>query len=216
MIRACIFDLDGTLSNTLTTIAYYGNKTLNKFGLASIPEERYRYLVGNGAKILVERMITEVGGDLSRLEEIFLDYTQSYEEEPLYLTKPYDGIVELLSALREQGVYTAVLSNKPHAPTCAVVEALFGKDAFDCYYGQREGVAIKPDPVAVFEIMDELGVKAEECLFIGDTAVDIRTGKNAKTKAVGVLWGFRDRDELLENGADILLEHPMQLLDFLG
>ncbi len=215
MIKACIFDLDGTLSDTLTTIAYYGNKSLNKFGLPSIPKERYRYLVGNGAKILVERMVREVEGDASLVETIFEDYTKAYETEPLYLTAPYAGIVDLLKALRERGVLIAVLSNKPHAPACAVVKTLFGEETFDCCYGQREGVPIKPDPAAVLGIMKELKVTAEECFYIGDTAVDMQTGTASGATSVGVLWGFRDRQELEENGAEVLLEHPMQLLEFL-
>lgn len=216
MIKACIFDLDGTLSNTLTTIAYYCNQTLNKFDLPSLPQERYRYLVGNGARILVERMVREAGGADALVDAVFKEYTEAYEKEPLYLTAPYEGIVDLLKALRERGILTAVLSNKPHIPACAVVDALFGKDAFDCCYGQREGVPIKPDPTAVLEIMKELGVTAEECFYIGDTAVDMQTGTASGATSVGVLWGFRDRQELEESGADILLEHPMQLLDFLA
>lgn len=215
MVRACIFDLDGTLLNTLTTIAYYGNKSLNAVGLPSVPEERYRYLVGNGAKVLVERMLCEVGADKDLFEDVYRDYTEAYERKPLYLTTPYDGIVDLLAGLKSRGVLTAVLSNKPHVPTCAIAEALFKPQTFARVYGQREGVPIKPDPTALLGILDELGVLPEECLYIGDTATDMKTGRVAGIKTVGVLWGFRDREELLEHGADILLEHPMQLLDFL-
>lgn len=216
MVRACVFDLDGTLLNTLTTIAYYGNESLKAFGLPPISQERYRYLIGNGAKVLVERMLREVGADESLFEAVYEKYTAAYEQKPLYLTVPYEGIVELLRELKTSGILTAVLSNKPHAPTCSVVDALFAPQTFERCYGQREGVPIKPDPTALHGVLEELGVAAEECLYIGDTAVDMKTGRAAGVRTVGVLWGFRDREELVENGADILLEHPMQLLDFLA
>ena len=215
MIRACIFDLDGTLSNTLETIAHYANQTLNRFHLPAIPTERYRYLVGNGARILVERMLRETNGDMSLLEEAFRDYTQSYDKEPLYLTAPYDVILDMLRELKSRNIKIAVLSNKPHYATVSVVEALFGKDTFDRCYGQREGVPIKPDPAALITLMDELGVSPEECLYIGDTATDMQTGRGAGTKTVGVLWGFRNRAELTESGGELLIEHPRQLLDAL-
>lgn len=215
MIRACIFDLDGTLLNTLETIAHYANQTLNKFDLPAIPTERYRYLVGNGARILVERMLQETQGDMALFGAAFEDYTQSYDKEPLYLTAPYDGILDLLRELKSRNIKIAVLSNKPHNATAAVVKAIFGTDTFDRCYGQREGVPIKPDPTALIALMDELGVSPEECLYVGDTATDMQTGRGAGAKTVGVLWGFRDRDELAENGAELLVEHPRQLLDAL-
>ncbi len=216
MIRACIFDLDGTLLDTLSTISHYANQTLKKFGLPAIPRERYRYLVGNGARVLLERMFAETQGDPAVLDAAFTDYTESYEKEPLYLTAPYDGILNLLAELKCRNIKTAVLSNKPHLPTCAVIDAIFGDGAFDRCYGQREGVPIKPDPTALLALMDELGVRPEECLYIGDTATDMQTGRGAGAKTVGVLWGFRDREELIESGGEILLEDPMQLLDFLA
>ena len=216
MIRACIFDLDGTLLNTLATIAHYCNQTLNRFDLPAIPQERFRYLVGNGAKLLVERMLREVGGDPSFFDAAYQDYTQAYDRAPLYLTAPYDGILDLLRELKSRGIRIAVLSNKPHSATTAVVESLFGKDTFDRCYGQREGVPIKPDPQALLSLMDELGVAPEECLYIGDTAVDMQTGRGAGAKTVGVLWGFRDREELEASGGEILIENPMQLLTVLA
>lgn len=217
MIRACIFDLDGTLLNTLTTIAHYGNESLTAFGLPPIAEDRYRYLIGDGAKVLVERMLCEVGADKSALfAPVYADYIARYDREPLYLTRVYDGILELLRALKKRGVLTAVLSNKPHSATCAVVDAFFDKGTFHCCYGQREGVPVKPDPTALLAVMAELGAAPEECLYIGDTAVDMKTGRGAGAKTVGVLWGFRDRAELAEHGAGTIVEQAEQILHLLA
>ena len=140
MKKAVIFDLDGTLANTLTTIAYFANQALEASGFQAISKEKYRYMVGNGAKILVQRMLHENGDD----------------------------------------------SNKPHPTTSKVAEALFGGDTFDLVCGQKEGVPLKPDPAALFHIMKELGVTAEETVYVGDTAADMQTGKSAGAWTVGV------------------------------
>lgn len=215
MIRACIFDLDGTLLNTLTTIAHYGNASLKAFGLPAVAEERYRYLVGNGAKILVERMIAESGGDPALYDAIFAHYNAAYDAAPKHLTQPYPGVVSVISELKQRGIFTAVLSNKPHFATVSAVGSFFEPGMFDRVYGQREGIPIKPNPLALQSILDELGVLPSECLYIGDTAVDMQTGKAAGIQTVGVLWGFRTREELVQSGADVLLERAEQLLDLL-
>ena len=117
--------------------------------------------------------------------------------------------------MKKQGLKTAVLSNKPHVQTIDVIETLFGKESFDVIYGQREGVPIKPDPAGVFEILRELGMTSEELLYLGDTATDMNTGKSAGAFTVGALWGFRDRKELEESHADVIIAHPLELLDYI-
>lgn len=212
MKKAVIFDLDGTLADTLTTIAYFANQALETYGFSAIPKEKYRYMVGNGAKILVQRMMHESGDDSPEsFDKVYPLYNQTYDDNFLYLTAPYEGIPEILAKLKKAGVKMAVLSNKPHPTTSKVVKALFGDDTFDLVCGQKEGVPLKPDPAALFGIMKELGVTAEETVYVGDTAADMKTGKSAGVWTVGVLWGFRDEKELRDNHADAIISKAEEL-----
>lgn len=212
MKKAVIFDLDGTLANTLTTIAYFANQALEASGFQAISKEKYRYMVGNGAKILVQRMLHENGDDSPEsFQKVYPLYNKTYDDNFLYLTAPYDGIPEILAKLKGAGIKLAVLSNKPHPTTSKVAEALFGGDTFDLVCGQKEGVPLKPDPAALFHIMKELGVTAEETVYVGDTTADMQTGKSAGAWTVGVLWGFRDEKELRENHADVIISKPDEL-----
>lgn len=214
--KAVIFDLDGTLSDSIASIKYSGDKALGEFGYGPFTEKQYKYFVGDGAANLVKRALT-AGGDreLAHFEDAFERYTEIFKEYCMYQVKPYDGVRELLAALKERGVRLAVLSNKPHANTINVIETLFGKDCFDKIQGQTEGIAIKPSPEGVFLILKEWDMTPEDILYLGDTATDMRTGKGAGAFTVGALWGFRERGELLEGGADALIRHPMELLEYL-
>lgn len=213
MIKACIFDMDGTVANTINSISYFANNALNKAGLPSIETDTYKKLVGNGAKVLVERMLQTVGAGNEYFDVVSHEYNTKYDENFLYLTEPYEGIIDALMALKEMGLAIAILSNKPHETALKVAEALFPEGTVDICYGGRDGIALKPDPAGVFEIMKELDVKESECLYIGDTATDMKTGKSAGLYTVGVLWGFRDLAELKEGGADTVISHPAQLID---
>ena len=206
-----IFDFDGTLVNSLPSITYFANNALNKFGLPSIPEERYKTLVGNGAKNLVKKMLLEVGAEEDLFEKVYTEYYTTYDENPSHLTVPYEGIVEMLTELKKRGFKTAVVSNKPHNTTKQICESLFG-DLIDICRGQVEGCPIKPDPTAVFEVIKELGVNKEDCVYIGDTNTDMQTGKNAGLYTVGVLWGFRGYDELKSENPDMIISSPKELL----
>ena len=217
MVKLCIFDLDGTVLDTVTTIAYYGNLALSMNGIEPIDVKEYNYFAGNGAVNLIKRALRFRNALTDEIfEKVFADYNAAYNANTSYLTAPFDGIPETLDSIKAQGVKMAILSNKPHFATCGVIHSIFGEGYFDCVYGQRENVPIKPDPTAVFQIMDQFQVKPEECLYIGDTGTDMKTGKNADLYTVGVLWGFRDREELCENGADVIIEKPQQLLDCLN
>ncbi len=212
MKKAVVFDLDGTLADTLTTIAYFANRALEACGFSAIPKEKYRYMVGNGAKILVQRMLHQNGDDSPEsFDKVYPLYNQSYDDNFLYLTAPYPGIPEALDALKRAGVKLAVLSNKPHATTVKIVESLFGTDTFDIVWGQREGVPLKPDPTALLRLLEELKVTPAETVYVGDTAADMKTGKNAGAWTVGVLWGFRDEKELRENHADVIISSAEEL-----
>ena len=215
MIKACIFDMDGTVADTINSIAYFANNALNYAGLPSIDIEEYKYLIGNGAKTLVKRMLDKIGADENLFDEVFTHYSTTYDNNFLYLTEPYEGIPELLETLKKKGITIAILSNKPHATTTKVSAALFGNDLIDICYGGRDGIALKPDPTSALGIVNELGMEKEECIYIGDTSTDMKTGKNAGLYTVGVLWGFRKRDELEENGADAIISHPSELLNII-
>ena len=211
MLKLCLFDMDGTLVDTIKSIAYFANNALNKYDLPSIDVERYKVLVGNGARVLVERMIKEVGGSEEQLKQVLPYYNETYDNDFLYLTEAYEGVCEMLSELKELGIKTAILSNKPDSTAKKVAEALFEDGLIDLCYGGRDGIALKPDPEGVYAILDELGVKKEEVLYVGDTATDIKTAKNAELKNIGVLWGFRDRAELEGAGADYIISHPSEI-----
>ena len=192
-VKAVIFDMDGTVANTLTSITGFGNAALEAHRLKTFPVDRYRTFVGNGADILMRRMLTAAKG--------------TYTEEDV---TPYPGIVELLQKMRENNVKAAVLSNKPDNMTCYIAEKLF-TGLFDVVHGQREGVPKKPNPSAALLLCEELGVTPAECLYVGDSGVDMQTGQNAGLFTAGVTWGFRDEKELEENGADTLVHNAEEL-----
>lgn len=215
MIKACVFDMDGTISDTIESIKFFGNNALRKYGLTECSTDEYKIMVGNGAAILVRRMVEKSGCDDEVIfQKVFEEYSTTYDNDFLYLTKPYDDILELLDALRARGILTAVFSNKPHSTTLKVAKALFG-DRFDVVIGQREGKPIKPDPTVLNEILENWGILPQECMYLGDTGTDMQTGKSGGAFTVGVLWGFRSEQELRENGADAIIAKPLEALDFL-
>ena len=217
MYKACIFDLDGTLANTLDSIAYFANSALKQCGYDTIDKNQYRYLVGEGADKLVHRMLGTVCGpqgfteaDAQKLQTIYNDL---YESDPTYIVTDYSGVHDAVAALKSAGIKLAVLSNKPHNTTAAVIGALFAAGTFDLCYGQREHVARKPSPQGALIIAQELGIAPNECLYIGDTSTDMKTGAAAGMDTAGVLWGFRDEHELKENHAKYIIEDPKQIYD---
>ena len=212
MVKLCIFDMDGTVVDTISSISYFANRALNLYGLPSIEKDRYKILVGNGARVLVERMVAEVGGDSEQLEKVYKEYNTTYDNDFLYLTEAYEGVVEMLSELKEMGIKTAILSNKPDVTAGKVAKALFKEGLIDLCYGAREGIPLKPDPEGVYKILEEMQISGDDCLYIGDTATDIKTAKNASLTSIGVLWGFRDRAELEGAGADYVINHPSEIV----
>lgn len=215
-MKVCIFDLDGTLTNTLPAIAHFGNTALTECGFKAFPDERYKIFVGDGRDKLIERML-EAQGSLTEenFKRVCAVYDRYYEADPLYKTDVYDGIRSVLEKLKENGFKIAVCSNKPDNVAQDVIRIFFGEGYFDCVYGVKEGRATKPNPECALNIINILGAKKVDCVFIGDTNVDIRTGKNAGITTIGVLWGFRDRAELAEAGADYIIEKPSEILDIL-
>lgn len=213
MYKACIFDLDGTLTDTLESLTYSVNATLRELGLGQITPTQCKEFVGSGARRLIEQSIQATGDpEASRIEEAMEAYGRIFKIHCTYHVAPYDGIVDMLQELKKEGVQLAVLSNKPHLQTQDVVATFFEKDTFARVYGQQEGVPRKPDPAAVHMILEELGVDAEDCLYIGDSDVDMLTGCAAGVSAVGVTWGFRSREVLLEHGATYIVEKPGEIV----
>ncbi len=216
MIKACLFDLDGTILDTIKTIAYYGNTSLEKFGIKTIDVERYKYLAGNGSKNLVERMLRDRDCYSKELfDKIFAFYIKSYDANPAYLTEPFEGVCDMLLKLNSMGIKCAVISNKPDFAAQSVCKEKFSDGLLEIVRGQIDGVKIKPDTEGVLRLMDELGVNAHEVVYIGDTDVDMHTGRNLGAYTVGVLWGFRDEEELIKNGADEIVSYPKEIVNII-
>lgn len=213
MYRLCIFDLDGTLTDTLDSLTFSVNETLKEMGLPPMTADKCRQFVGNGARVLMEKSLLEAGeADLGRLDEAMRIYGRIFDANCTYHVIPYQGIPELLTALRQEGVNLAVLSNKPHRQAVHVVESIFGRNVFRHIQGQKENIPRKPDPKAALQIAEELGISPEDTVYIGDSEVDIATGTNAHMKTIGVTWGFRGRAVLLEAGAEQIADSPEEIM----
>ena len=216
MYKVAIFDLDGTLTDTLESMAVAGNKTLESVGLEKRSVEEYKYFAGDGADTLVRRMLVAAGDSECKLfDKAYNLYRKEFAIDCTYKVKTYDGIMEMVKQMKEKEMKLAVLSNKPHARAVEVVYKFFGEGLFDIVQGQVDGVAKKPDPQGAILIAKKLGVETNECLYVGDTDVDMKTGKSADMFTVGVLWGFRDEEVLRTNGADRIVSKPSEIIDLL-
>lgn len=214
MKKAVIFDLDGTLLNTIDDLGDSVNYVLKKHNYPTFSIEEYKYKVGNGMRKLIERSLPENKLNDETIEQVLAEFMAYYSEHKMDKTAPYDNIEQLLKTLKQKGVKTAVVTNKAHISAKPLMDEVF-PDLFDAVIGQKEGVPTKPDPTSVFAVLKELGVSADECLYLGDSGVDMQTAKNAGIFGIGVLWGFRKADELIENGAKKLIGKPQELLELL-
>jgi phosphoglycolate phosphatase len=217
MIRAVIFDLDGTLLDTLGDLAASGNAVLRKRGLPEHPTEAYRQFVGGGAANLVKDIFPADAAPEhpADLEAALMDYKAEYTARWRDTTVPYPGIADLLDALVEREVALGVLSNKAHPFTEQCVAEFLGAWPWSVVLGQRDGIPHKPDPTGAVEAAERLGLSPECCAFVGDSGIDMETGSRAGMAPIGVLWGFREAPELRAHGARGLIERPMDLLDWL-
>jgi len=213
-IRGVLFDLDGTLADTLVDLANATNWALAHLGCSTHSPERYRYMVGDGARQLCARALPsdrqELIGEAVKLMRS--RYATHWAEE----TRLYPGITEVVLALAAAGYKLAVLSNKPDDFTKQIVSRYFQPNPFQAIRGQQPSTPLKPDPTAALEIARQLDVPPSHWTYLGDTNTDMQTACAAGMFPVGVLWGFRDRDELLENGAQALVERPEQILALLN
>ncbi len=214
-IKAVLFDLDGTINNTVNDIAASGNYALAKHGFPTHPADSFKLFAGSGTYIMLQRAMPEEHKNDGSVELIIDDYLAHYSVHSMDTTAPYDGIRELIDEIKSRGYKMAVVTNKPDAVAKQLLSDMFpGK--FDVVIGQMDGMPVKPDPAMPLLAMKELGVTAEECVFVGDSGVDIETGKNSGAYPIGVLWGFRGREELLASGSKELIEKPCELLDILA
>lgn len=213
MKHAVIFDLDGTLLNTLGDLRAATNHALEVRGLPPHSMEEIRQFIGNGIRLLICRAMPE-GTPEAEIDAALDDFKAYYAAHIHDRTVPYDGIPQLLTALRKRGIQVAVLSNKIDSASQELIEYFFpGKT--DVVFGEHVGVPRKPDPTSCRMVMQQLDVQPEQVLYVGDSGTDMQTAKNAGLYAVGVTWGFRSKEVLLEYGADVLVHRPEQILQIL-
>ena len=216
--KTIIFDLDGTLIDSLEDIAVCMNQVLKELNLPIHEMNNYKYFVGGGISILVDNALNALNKEIT--DELKEKVTQRFKEiydQKLHLkTKAYDGIYELLDELVTLDCNIGILSNKPHEFTVQYANSLFSKYNIKEVHGQKSDVPKKPDPIAAITIANSFNIPCEEIYFVGDTMVDMQTAVNANMIGIGVLWGFRDEKELMENGADFIVKHPLDILDIIN
>lgn len=211
--KAVIFDLDGTLINSIEDLADSCNEMLMAYDLPVHTVEEYKYFVGNGVPKLVERALTaEAAEDKAFYDKALAKFREIYNGRVLNKTRAYSGIRETLAKLMEKEIPMAVCTNKPMEAAKAIINILFEPGTFEIVIGDRPGYPRKPDPTTVLDITRELGVTPEQVVYLGDSGVDMQTAVNAGFFPVGVLWGFRKKEELLADGAKLLIEKPTDLL----
>ncbi len=214
--RAVLFDLDGTLLDSIEDLMNSMNTVLARFEFPQHPVEKYKIMVGDGVDILALRAMPEHVRDNEEIRErILAGMRQEYGRRWAERTQPYDGIPELLEGLRERGIPATIFSNKSHEFTQMIVEKLLGKWKFERVIGARPGYPKKPDPTVALEIARDLQIRPAEFLYVGDTNTDMNTANAAGMYPVGALWGFRSKEELQAAKAKRLIAHPMELLSLL-
>ncbi len=211
--KAVVFDLDGTLANSLEDLKNAVNYGIKKLGFYEPTVEEYRLFVGNGTEKMIERALKE-NATKENIEKVKQDYLEYYGKHFADYTKAYEGMPELIQKLHKNGVKIAVVTNKVNSMASTVVTKLYG-NYFDIIEGQRDGIPAKPDPTLTLMVMEKLGVKPNECAFVGDSGVDIKTGKNSGAAPIGVLWGFREKEELILNGAKYIAKTAKELEELL-
>ena len=215
IFEAVLFDLDGTLIDTLDDIGDAANRVLSNKGFPTHAISTYRQFVGDGAKILITRALPKEHRNDKLIDACLKEFIEDYGRNYNVKSKLYDGIPDLLDALQVQGLKLAILSNKPDSITKNCVATLLTKWDFNVVLGQRDSVPRKPNPQGAFEIAEELAIPPSNILYLGDTAIDMKTAVSAGMFPVGVLWGFRPLKELKENGALAFIDEPIKVLDLL-
>ena len=212
---AIIFDLDGTLLNTIDDLANSMNFVLAQHGFPIHKFEQYKLFIGNGMEKLTRRVLPKECTDENFIKTFLEDFQNQYGKTWHNFTKPYPGIEELLENLEARGIRMSVLSNKSDQFTQIIIDYYFGLNHFDFVYGAREGVPKKPDPTGALEIINGSKLKPSDFLYLGDSGVDMQTANAAGIYALGATWGFRKRDELIDNGAKKLIHNPSEITDLI-
>jgi phosphoglycolate phosphatase len=211
--KGVMFDLDGTLLNTLRAIANAANHMMEQLGMPTRPRDEWLPLIGHGLQYLLDGSVGTI--DASRLKEAEDIYVRYYQEHGTNDTTVFPGIVDLLEALQMRGIKFAICSNKPDWATRQAAADMLGRFAFDAVQGQVNGTPVKPDPALPNRIAEQTGIPIEKWLYVGDSDVDMQTARNAGMFAVGVAWGYRSVDVLREHGADAIVESAREILDLL-
>jgi phosphoglycolate phosphatase len=215
IFQAVIFDLDGTLIDTLDDIGDSVNRVLSNKNFPTHTHFAYRNFVGDGSRMLIERALPEQYRNDAIIDACYKDYIEDYSQNYNVKSKLYDGIPQLLDALSAKGLRLAVLSNKLDAITQNCVKTYLSAWHFDVVFGQRDSVPRKPDPQGAVETAKKMSILPSRFLYLGDTGIDMKTAVSAGMFPVGVLWGFRPLKELMENGASAVIDEPMALLDII-
>ncbi len=213
--KAVLFDLDGTLIDTIDDIGDAVNRVLLNKGFTGHTISTYRQFVGEGSKNLITRALPEEHRNKNIISACLKEFVEDYSRNIAVKTRPYDGIPEMLDVLKVHGLKFAVLSNKPDSLTKKCVSTILSKWDFEVVLGQRDSVPIKPDPHSALEVAEKLTIPPANFLYLGDTAVDMKTAVSAGMFPVGVLWGFRTLKELKENGARAIIDEPLKVIDIL-
>lgn len=210
--KLLIFDLDGTILNTLEDLADAANHVLAQHGFPTHPVDAYRYFVGNGMPTLIQRILPEAYKSGSVYDSCFKEFLDYYTVHMHDKTHVYEGLTETLETLQVRGIQLAVATNKVHSALAPLMANFFPTIRWQALFGQRQGIPVKPDPQIVYDILEATGCTKEETLYLGDTCVDMETAHRAGLKAIGVLWGYRPCTELEEAKADVIIEQPRQIL----
>lgn len=215
--KMCIFDLDGTTTDTLESIANTANEVLKQHGLKTHDISEYKHFVGDGQFELIKRALRASGDeDLVNYDSCMSMYVKLFEKGCTNGVKAYDGIKLVLDEIKSRGIYIATLSNKRHENVVSVINKVYGEGYFDVVLGQMDSYPKKPAPDGAFIVADKMKVEYNKCLYIGDTNTDMETGNNANMDTVGVTWGFRDREELKASNAKYVVDNPAELLEILN
>lgn len=210
-MELCIFDLDGTLLDTLSVIADNSNYVIEKFGYEPIEKELFKAFIGNGAGELMKRVAKYRDIDTSLFDEMYAEFLNRYNENPIGDTVVFEGIMELLEELKAADVYIAVLTNKPHDAAIASVKEFFDDNLIDKVIGQQDSFERKPHPETAELLLSEFKVTKDKAIMIGDSDVDIATGKNAGISTCAVSWGFKPKEELISLKPDYLVDNTTEL-----
>ena len=213
--RLAIFDLDGTLLNTIADLAYSTNQALEKCGFPTHPIEAYPMFVGNGINKLFERALPEGAKSEENVLRIRAHFLPYYDEHNADYSTPYPGIPELLKNLQVTGIQLAVASNKYQRATEKLIRHYFPHIPFVAIFGQREGIPVKPHPQIVEDILELIPVKKEEVIYIGDSGVDMQTALNAEVQSIGVTWGFRPKEELMQHSPTYVVDSAKEIMELL-